>query len=160
MKRVIIPAAFLVMGIIAGTCLAAPKAPAKICLQPDDRYIEMAIVTKSAGGAMSLENGTFKFSHVVGEMVFPTIGWSMPIKGSGHMNGDVFHFFVTGGDYLETLTLWTTVEFEGKWNVSTRTGWWRLFLLHRNSTGEQVGYDVWTGTNLHDISCSAVSIPY
>lgn len=161
MKKVIlICGPFFVFGLLGVNCLAAPKVPAKICLQPDNYFIDLAIVTKSAGSTMSLKDGNLKFSHVVGEMVFTVLGQSIPIKGSGHLSGEVFHFNANGNGWLEVLNHWSTVEFEAKWNVLHDTGWWRLLWVQRSSTGDQVGLITYTGTNLHEISCTNVTVPY
>jgi len=125
-KRMFITVAIVLFSMAVSPCVAGPKAPAKVCLQPDDYFVEMALVTKSAGGNIGLENGPTKFLDVSGEVMFTTIGLSIPVKGSGHMDGEVFHFNLRGTSYQEVLNSMWTFDLEARWNVIHKTGSWHM----------------------------------
>ncbi len=117
--------------------------------------MQSLMVIKPAGPTAPYAGGKLKFYSVNGEFVNTFVdNISAPIVGTGHMDGDTFHFSVTGSTYSTAYTLThEAYHLEGFWNVTTRTG---------TGSGLTVGEDPSTGNpatsffeyDLVEVDCS------
>ncbi|MEJ5377547.1 MAG: hypothetical protein WHX93_13305 [bacterium] len=122
MKRGWVLAVILVTVILLqGSAMAGPKPPKVLCIQWSSG-LHMVLVTKATGAIAPLASGNTKFYSVNGEWSNPSASLvSLPCTGTGHMNGDIFHFAVNcvydNGNDTSAIYF-----FEARWNVTTHTG--------------------------------------
>jgi hypothetical protein len=101
---------------------AAPAPPSSICLQWGDLDDVSSFTTKVAG-KQAVGGGTVKFYTVEGRHVIPG-KVTVPLAGSGYMDGTIFHFSFAGAakfetaNGLQTYSLWA----QGTWDVTAKTG--------------------------------------
>jgi hypothetical protein len=105
---------FVVSLSLAGVAMAAaPKPPAKICLNAGGGGI-FALVVKPSSNIKMLD-GTQKFYSIQGAIIAPGNNPTMPLVGSGYMEGNVFHF--TFNSTYDSLNTAYFVQAEGFWDV-------------------------------------------
>jgi hypothetical protein len=99
MRRAIIFTMILVLALAGAALAAGPKVPKTVCLQiagPGGFILSMAIKT---AGTVKKGSGPVKFYSINGE--FNNVGVvSTPVVGTGHMNGNIFHFSASGTGFL------------------------------------------------------------
>ena len=135
---------FVVSLSLAGVAIAAsPKPPASFCINAGPGGI-WALVTK-AGTNMKMEDGTEKFYSVQGAYISSA---TMPLVGSGYMEGNVFHFV-----YNSTYNISGTpyfIQMEAFWDVVTKTG---TMYGYYSATGNH-------STSLSQVDCTDQVIVY
>ncbi len=98
MKKILIglTALSLVLFLAAGATAKAPAPPKNLCLQLGGGfdYVKFSLVLKMAG-TINTASGPVKFYTISGEMTNGSTQ-SVPVTGTGHMNGTKFHFSLTG----------------------------------------------------------------
>jgi hypothetical protein len=144
---------FLLSFFLVGSAVAAtPKPPAIACFKWDTMGFATMISTKVATKTIQTATSSVKFYSVIGETL-PIGGSGFPVVGSGHMNGDVFHFSFSGS--IGNAASFYTLTAEGKWNTSTASGTisYRIVGLEINKHGHHA---------LISIPCTdpAVAQPY
>ena len=141
LASVVITLAVAVMA--AGLAVAGPKAPKALCLHlsapamPD--HIILSI--QPVGGSIRLSEGTIKFYSIHGE--YCTDSYSIPLTGTGHLNGNVFHFDLRGTD---RGAAWQEAIFNATYDVTTDTS----VVLHSPSGSPT--YDI--------VDCDSVIPPF
>ena len=104
-----------------GVAMAASKPPPKICLNWSTTLFTTVLSIKPFGGNITITSGEkIKFYAIHGELTNGS-DFSAPVAGSGHMDGDVFHFSLTGSTLWIDGNIWT-FQFEGFWDVVNDTG--------------------------------------
>jgi hypothetical protein len=124
--------------LTGGALAAAPKPPKTACWQLGILPDWLTIVTKPAGATVKMSDGPMKFYNVGGEFTEPTTSYSVPVAGTGHMKGNVFHFSVSGaGLHQGTVTSVLALGLEGEWDVSTGAGTMNYWFSN-GATGTEV----------------------
>lgn len=154
-KTVGILLAVVVTMFFALNANAGPKPPKYICFNWSPAFVQSLVVIKPAGNTAPYAGGRIKFYSINGEFVTTDINnVSAPLVGTGHMDGDTFHFSVTGSTYSTEFTL-TQVAFhlEGFWNVTTKTGTGSGLTVFHNPWTSAPGTDFRQYT-LQEVDCS------
>jgi hypothetical protein len=160
MKKLILVVLVFVFSVSSvGVAMAASRPPTKICLDwsPDILFTVLSI--KSFGGNITISGEKIKFYAIHGEASNQS-DFSVPVSGTGHMDGDIFHFSLTGSGLWVDGRLWSLLC-EGFWNVLNQTGTGSYQLVVRNSgtgTADIGGYNFSITLGLSD--CSTTVIPY
>jgi len=157
MKKILIAltALSLVLFLAAGAAAKAPAPPKNLCLQLSAiTYVKFSLVVKLAG-TINTASGPVKFYTISGEHFWPLGGTnhSVPVTGTGHMNGTKFHFTLTGS-YKNSSIISTFDASSGDYDVVTHTG--NLFVRWINSNAVN-------STEIYAIDatdCKASAIPF
>ncbi len=109
---------FLVSLSLAGVAMAGPgvKLAPVSCWNMGGFKTILSI--KPFSGNIAISGGTIKFYAIHGEV--SNGSFTAPVTGTGHMEGDVFHFSLTGTSWVSGR-VWT-YEFEGFWNAVIQGG--------------------------------------
>ncbi len=122
MKQTPVLAIILAMFFLfQASAMAGPKPPKVLCIDwqaADPDHVTMVLVTKATGAIAPLASGDTKFYSVHGEILGLI---SAPCTGTGHMNGEIFHFSVKCV-FDNSSDLSAVFFFEARWDVTTRTG--------------------------------------
>lgn len=118
MKKILSTILAIVVSLsLAGVAMAAaPKPPASICLDTSSLVI-FSLATKATGN-IKMEDGAQKFYSIQGAYLAPSVYF--PVVGSGYMEGNIFHFTLTGTYNVSGTPNW--IQAEGFWNVTAHTG--------------------------------------
>lgn len=144
---------FMVAAVFLGANITAmagtPKPPKELCLQLSP-YTDVLVLGTKSQSKIALASGKQTFYNVVGE--WDAFGsYSVPMSGSGHMNGDTFHASITGAAFANGLYgLWGAEIF---WDVVSSTGSASL-ILDLNPGGNT---DTVTPVQ---VPCSSVDLTY
>lgn len=111
---------FVVSFSLAGVAMAGPAVkPAPVsCWDWSPRGFKTVLSIKPWSGNIAISGGTIKFYAIHGEVSDGS--YSAPVSGTGHMEGNIFHFSLTGTS-LWSGRVWT-YEFEGFWDAVNKTG--------------------------------------
>jgi hypothetical protein len=154
MKRTFLILMALVLSLaLASTALAASTTnpPKTLCFACNGTFLKLSLVTKTAGTVQTTD-GKVKFYALHGEA--SGNNGSFPLSGTGHVQGGIFHFSVSGSmkytdDVLYNLLL------EGKWDLATGTGTYMFYSVQSDGTSS-----TFSGT-LGAIDCGTnITIPY
>jgi hypothetical protein len=114
---------------------------------------------KSFGGKAPISGGKIKFYAIHGELTNQE-DFSAPVSGTGHMDGNILHFSLTGSSLWIDGRLWS-YHFEGFWDVVNKTGTGSFQGVVRNAgTGNAEITDFNFGITLQPGDCSTTVIPY
>ncbi len=117
MKRMLSTMLVFVFSLfLVGTAMAAaPKPPASLCLNAGGGGIWVLVVKPSS--SIKMEDGAQKFYGIQGGIIGSV---SMPLVGSGYMEGGVFHF-TFNSTYNSSGTPYF-IQAGGFWDVTALTG--------------------------------------
>ena len=118
-KLISIMLVFVVSLALAGVAMAAKPAPAAVSCWDWSNGFKTVLSIKPWSGNIAISGGTIKFYAIHGE-VSNGSSLSAPVSGTGHMEGNIFHFSLTGTS-LVSGRVWT-YEFEGFWDVVNKIG--------------------------------------
>jgi hypothetical protein len=115
MRRAIILGMILVLALAGAALAAGPKVPKAVCLQiagPSGFILSMIIKTS---GTVKKASGPVKFYSINGE--FNNVGVvSTPVVGTGHLNGNIFHFSASGTGFYSGSSVVYCMEAE--WDLT------------------------------------------
>ncbi len=117
-KLILIMLVFVVSLALAGVAMAAKPAPEAVsCWYWSPSGFRTVLSIKSFSGDIAIYGGKIKFYAIHGEL---SVGsYSAPVSGTGHMEGNIFHFSFAGT--LFSGRVWT-YEFVGFWDVVNKIG--------------------------------------
>lgn len=155
MKRLLlVPLVLTLLFFLLGEAMAAPKPPAKLCLDMNPGLNSFVVIVTKSVTNVTMADGATAFYSVNGA-IFASPGhpqWNAPLVGTGHMykgaDADWFHFSASG--FLVSPYGFDIVSVEVFWDVVAKTG-----TLHYMSPG--TGYKS-TITPI-EISCGTIEIP-
>jgi hypothetical protein len=158
MKKTLIGLTALALVLLgaAGAVAKKPAPPKNLCLQlasPLD-YVKFSLALKMAGTINTL-SGPVKFYTISGEHFWTEGGttYSVPVTGTGHVNGTKLHFTLTGSAKIGSI-MWTFDSAVQDYDLVTHTG----TLYRRFITDATPGL---TGIfSLQDADCTASVIPF
>jgi hypothetical protein len=139
---------------------AVSRPPTVICLKWSSSPFTAVLSIKSFGGNVAISGGKkIKFYAIHGEATNGA-DFSAPVSGSGHMDGDIFHFSLTGSSLWIDGRQWS-YHFEGSWNVVNNTGTGSYQGIVKDTDTERVLIsDYLAAVTLQPRNCSATIIPY
>ena len=153
MKKILIglTALSLVLFLAAGAAAKKPAPPKNLCLQFTTLdYVKFSLVVKMAG-TINTASGPVKFYTISGEHFWSAVS-SVPITGTGHMNGTKFHFTLTGS-YNNFGVISTFDASSVDYDVVTHTGTVFVRFINDNSVDPSFLYDIGA------TDCKASAIP-
>ena len=157
MKKTVTVALILALFLllVGVAIVAAPRPPARVCLQWEGSNVVMPLVIKKAGRALLLQDGRLNFYAIHGEMQDGV--FSVPFEGTGYVSGTTFRFGLEG-KYLNTAgppPVIGVLYMEGTWDLETATG--VLYSWEFQSDGDSFPV---VSVVLSEIPCSDIVIPF
>jgi hypothetical protein len=145
----------------AAPAAAALKPPATLCLdlQGGGGGILAALTLKPFGAKVPLAAGKERFYEVLGAVRLnedPVEG--IPVSGSGHLDEEVLHLSITGGNFSGAFLTFRSAVYEVRWNLVSRTGTvsWQQ---HLRVTGSPVQVDSEVGPAT-EVDCGTLSFAH
>jgi len=161
MKKLLLVTLFLILSVsLVEVAMATSKPPAKLCLHWSPQNFYSVLSIKSFGGNVTIfGEEKIKYYAIHGEATNQG-SFSAPVSGTGHMDGDIFHFSLTGSAEWTDGRVWS-YHIEGFWNVVNNTGTGSYQAVVRNTgtgTADIGEYNFAITLGLWD--CLTIVVPY